>query len=66
VSGFPVGDWQFWVVSLLVGGAVALVLGRRIRTARRRRRGVPVAVRTPLTIGGSPVGRPRDGDAAIP
>ncbi len=54
VGGFPVGDWQFWVVTAVVAIAVGGTLVRALRRARRRRRGVPRPVRTGLTIEGVP------------
>lgn len=57
MSGFPLGDWQFWVVTAAVAVPLGLVLGRFVRGVRRRRRGLPRPVRTTLTIGGTPIGR---------
>lgn len=34
ISGLPVGDWQFWVVSVLALGGVVLVLRPLLKTAR--------------------------------
>ncbi|MDQ7012356.1 MAG: hypothetical protein Q9O74_00495 [Planctomycetota bacterium] len=53
---FPVGDWQFWVVTAIALVAVVW-LGRRLlpkRFFRSRRRGAKPAT---LTISGKPVER---------
>lgn len=54
----PIGDWQFWAVTALALGALALIAraalpGRLLPRLLRRRRGT----RAPLTVGGRPVGR---------
>lgn len=58
-SGFPVGDWQFWVAT----AAVALILGvvawkvLPIAALRRRRRARAGRTKATLTIGGKPVSK---------
>lgn len=52
--GLPLGDWQFWVVTLVVGGIV--VVGARKVLGGRRKRGTRVG----LTVGGSDVKPRRD------
>lgn len=64
-GGLPVGDWQFWVVTLIAGGSllyVARLLVGLVRPPGRRR------ARANLTIS-APVGRREDrpvGDVAKP
>lgn len=54
----PIGDWQFWVVTVLAVLALAYllreVLPARLSPFRRRSKG---AVRASLTVGGKPVER---------
>ncbi len=40
---FPVGDWQFWVATLVVAGVVGLGV-RRLLRRRARRHKKPVAL----------------------
>ncbi len=59
----PVHDWQFWVVTLVAGVALALIVragwpGRRARRARARR--------VVLTISGRPADPPAQGPSDAP
>ncbi len=59
MSGFPIGDWQFWVVTAAAALAGAWLLRgilRAVLPGRLRRRS-GASQRTTLTIGGKPVDR---------
>ncbi|MBA4027561.1 MAG: hypothetical protein C0475_00165 [Planctomyces sp.] len=58
----PVGDWQFWVVSLIAAGAAAMMLRRVVPVPGRRGRAGRTRVR--LTVSGRAAARssgPRPG-----
>lgn len=48
----PVGDPQFWLVTLVAGAIVGRALWVIGRGVVRRRRGAPQATRVSLTVGG--------------
>ncbi len=55
-SSFPVGDWQFWVATLLALGALVYLLRKIVPVVlpkRKKRRS-----RATLTVEGRAVGRP--------
>lgn len=55
-SSFPVGDWQFWVATLLALGALVYLLRKVVPVVlpkRKKRRS-----RATLTVEGRAVGRP--------
>jgi predicted permease len=56
VSGFPIGDWQFWVVTAAALVA-ALWLLRALVPRRFRRRARRRGTRASLTVGGKAVDR---------
>ncbi len=51
VAALPLGDWQFWVVSLIALGAVLFLAKPLLRKARGRDK----EKRATLTIGGKAV-----------
>lgn len=57
VGAWPLGDWQFWAVTLIALGAAGLVVWRLVGRRWRRRRPKVRTMRATLTIDGEPVSR---------
>lgn len=58
-SGFPIGDWQFWVATVVVALILGLVAWKVLPIAalRRRRRARAGRTKATLTIRGKPVSK---------
>ncbi len=53
LAGLPIGDWQFWVVTIIALAAGAFLL----RPLWSKARGSGKQRRATLTIGGKPIGK---------
>lgn len=59
-AAFPIGDWQFWIVSVVAASALAFILWRALgKRLRRRRAHRPRRTSATLTIEGRAPRRPR-------
>ena len=58
-SGFPVGDWQFWVATVVVALILGVVAWKVLPIAalRRRRRASAGRTKATLTVRGKPVSK---------
>jgi hypothetical protein len=61
VPGFPVHDWQFWLVTALALGAAAWLLRGVLPIGSRRRRARRGQRRATLTVDGRAVSTKRGG-----
>ena len=57
-GAFPVGDWQFWVVTLVFVLAVAWLCWNVLPLKQLLRRGKAAPKRTVLTVEGQKPGKP--------